>query len=204
MMRSNALFRLAEQVGEAASLAGWALREACRMAMTWPDDRAMVSVRIPPELQRPSLLNLHLAEALELSGLAPERLELRLAEPDLAELGADELLGLCAVRDLGVGVALEHFGTGATSLALLRRLPLSTITLDAALSRHAPQDREDSAILRAILAATRALGLESVADGVQSEAQRQFLVSAGCDGAQGTLLGPDGPQSHLLRKMRLG
>ncbi len=196
LLRTDALFELAAQSGLAGSLAGWAMRQACSMAAHWPDE-AVISVRIPPALHQPALLHLHVAEALETSGLAPERLELRFAEPDMAALSPDELLGLCAIRDLGVGVALEHFGSGATSLTTLRRLPISSLTLSERLLRHVPQDTEDAAILRAIIAVARALGLEIVADGVERAAQCALLTEAGCNAAQGRLFAPDGPQASL-------
>ncbi len=190
-MHSNALYALAEQAGEAACLGGWSLLAACRAAASWPHGAMLVSVRVPRALQYHSLLHLYLTEALDVSGLSPDRLELRFAEPDLADLGADELLCLCAIRDLGVSIAMEHFGTGATSLAALRRLPLSTLTLSNTLFSHVPQDREDTAILRAIIAAARALALQVVADGVQSARQSQALQASGCDAAQGHWFAPD-------------
>lgn len=129
------------------------------------------------------------AAALGRSGLAPAFLELQIAERLLRRADVDIVLRLCELRDLGVGVALHRFGAGGTSLDLLRRLPLSGITLDPALIRNVPGDASSAAILRAVIAAAQAFDLPVTADGIETPAQLDFLRAAGCSFGQGALIG---------------
>ena len=123
------------------------------------------------------------------SGLPAERLNLILPEPALLDIDTDAVLGLSALRDLGVGLCVDNFGAGVASLNLLRRLPLTGIKLARALVRGLPYDREDAAIARAIISTAHALDLTVVADGVDTERQRAFLAHCGCDEGQGALFG---------------
>ncbi len=137
------------------------------------------------------------AAALEESGLMPECLELELTESLLIEVETETLLVLSAIRDLGVGLALDDFGTGYASLAVLKRLPLTAMKLDRSLVRDLPGDREDAAIVRAVVETGHALGLHVVAEGIETEAQRVFLASIGCDEGQGYLFGQPVPPASL-------
>ena len=127
------------------------------------------------------------AQALHHSGLSPDRLELELTESLLVDAGEETFFTLSALRDLGVGLALDDFGTGFASLAMLKRLPLTVMKLDRSLVREVPHDREDTAIVRAVADTGRALGLTVVAEGIETEAQRDFLAGIGCDQGQGFL-----------------
>ena len=133
---------------------------------------ADVSVNVSArQIQDGALLG-QFAAALDESGLAPERLELELTELMLVDAGEETLFVLSAIRDLGVGIALDDFGTGFASLAMLKRLPLTVMKLDRSLVREVPHDREDTAIVRAVAETGRALGLTVVAEGIETEAQR--------------------------------
>jgi EAL domain-containing protein (putative c-di-GMP-specific phosphodiesterase class I) len=116
-------------------------------------------------------------------------LELAFAESVLAEVDTDTLLLLSAIRDLGIGVAVDDFGAGVASLAMLKRLPLTAMKLARTLVREVTTDREDAAIVRAVIETGHALGLRMVADGIESELQRAFLARSGCDEGQGSLFG---------------
>ena len=168
-------------------LAIWSLLRACRTAATWRSN-CVLSLRIPSVLLPAVRLLLQVEAVLAESGLEPERLELRLTEDQLAAMQAADILALSSLRDLGVGIALAQFGTGETSLGLLRRVPVSTVIVAADLLRHLPRDREDGSMLHAILHAAKGLGLSSVACGVERQAQRDFLTGLGCEAVQGPLL----------------
>jgi EAL domain-containing protein (putative c-di-GMP-specific phosphodiesterase class I) len=101
----------------------------------------------------------------------------------------ETLLTLSALRDLGVGLALDDFGTGWASIAMLKRLPLTTLKLDRSMVRDLPGNREDAAIIRAMIGTGHALGLTVVAEGIETELQRAYLGSLGCDQGQGYLFG---------------
>ncbi len=187
---------LAERSGQIIAIGEWVLRAACQQAAGWPPSWSL-SVNVSPrQLEGGALLG-QVSTALETSGLAPERLELELTESLLVDVDTDTLLLLSAVRDLGVGLALDDFGTGYASLAVLKRLPLTVMKLDRSLVRDLPADREDAAIVRAVIATGHALGLTVVAEGIESEAQRAFLAGSGCDEGQGYLFSQPVPPERL-------
>jgi EAL domain-containing protein (putative c-di-GMP-specific phosphodiesterase class I) len=190
---------MAEQAGLTAEIGGWAMLEACSAAAAWPV-QIPVSVAVAArQLDDDALLD-QVAGALAASGLAPERLELELGEESLIGCQTETLLSLAALRDLGVGLALDDFGVGAGSLSLLKRLPLTTLKLGGAMLRDLPRNREDAAIARAVVEAGHALDFIVVAEGVETDAQRAFLVSIGCDAGQGALFGA--PSPHPVQPMR--
>ena len=183
---------MAEQAGMMGEIGGWALAEACAAAAAWPVQipvAVAVSVR---QLDDDAMLD-QVANALAASALPPERLELELAEESLASCQTETLLSLAALRDLGVGLALDEFGAGTASLSLLKRLPLTTLKLGGAMLRDLPRSREDAAIVRAVVEAGHALDFVVVAAGVETDAQRAFLTSIGCDAGQGALFGTPSP-----------
>jgi EAL domain-containing protein (putative c-di-GMP-specific phosphodiesterase class I) len=202
-MISPAVFvPLAEQSGQIVPISGWVLRAACQEARNW---RApwIVSVNVSARQLAAGVLLAQVAAALEESGLPPERLELELTESQLISIDTETLLTLSAVRDAGVGLALDDFGTGYASLALLKRLPLTVMKLDRSLVRNLPTDRDDAAIVRAVVATGHALGLRVVAEGVETEAQRAFLTACRCDEGQGYLFSqPVPPERLAARKAR--
>jgi EAL domain-containing protein (putative c-di-GMP-specific phosphodiesterase class I) len=192
LLAPGAFLPLAEAAGLTAEIGAWALRTACAAAAAWPGGHG-VSVNIAAAQLTGDRLAGQLAAALDRSALAPERLTLEFAEPVLAEAGPDLLLTLAAIRDLGVGLAVDRFGHGPASVSLLRRLPLSMLKLDRSLLRDAASNPCDHAILRALIEAGHALGLCVVADGVETAEQHQLLVELGCDAAQGFLFSAAGP-----------
>ncbi len=100
-------------------------------------------------------------------------------------------------RDLGVGLALDDFGTGYASLAMLRRLPLTVLKLDRSLVHALPREPEDAAIARALVQAGHAMGLCVVAAGIETPAQRDFLLGIGCNAGQGPLFARPLPPAQL-------
>ena len=189
LLPAKAFMPLADISGHAVRIGSWSLGTACAAVAgtpCWPS-HWQVSVRISQRLLVQGTLIGQLADIFERTGLAPERLELALDEALLADIDVDTLLTLSAIRDLGVGVALDDFGTGFASLSALKRLPLTAMKLDRSLIRDLPDDREDAAILRALVSAGHALGFDIVADGIETERQRAFLVASGCDAGQGSL-----------------
>lgn len=176
------------------------LADACADAVGW--DRSRLSVRVPVAQILSGMLMGPLGMALERSGLLPERLELELAGSRLIDGGAEVMLALSALRDLGVGLALDGFGTRCASASVLRRLPLTAIKLDPALVCGLPGDLESAALVRATIATGHALRLTVVAGGIETEAQRAVLSGLGCDEGQGALFG--NPLSAERLRVKLG
>ncbi len=161
------------------------LRLACFEAVTW--GHGIVAVNVSAMQLRGGRMLEQIGAALEHSGLAPERLELELSETILTETDLDTLLTLSIVRDLGVGLVLDDFGTGLASLRMLKRLPLTGLKLDVSLLREIPDNAEDTVIACAVIAAAHALGLVVSAAGIEQESQRLALAGFGCDAGQGPL-----------------
>jgi EAL domain-containing protein (putative c-di-GMP-specific phosphodiesterase class I) len=186
---------LAERSGIINEIGSWVLTNACREAASWsaigveaglePGDAPLVSVNVSArQLVDDALLD-QVALALESSGLPPEQLELEITEAVLLDDEVETLLILAALRDLGVGLSLDDFGTGAASLFTLKRLPLTAMKLDRSLVRDLPHQAEDRAIISAVIHTGHALGLDMIAEGVETAAQQSFLAEIGCDAAQG-------------------
>ncbi len=202
MVPPAAFIPLAEEYGQITAIGGWAMATACLEAQSWRG--GVVSVNISGRQLRDGALLAQVAAALEVSDLIPERLELELTESVLADTSLDMLLALSAVRDLGVGLALDDFGMGFASLAMLKRLPLTMMKLDRALIRDLPRSHEDAAIVRAVIATGHALGLSIVAEGIETEEQRAFLAGCGCDEGQGYLFSEPLPAAQIRAQMEAG
>lgn len=177
---------LADETGHILGIGGWALRAACRQAASWRGDPT-ISVNVSARQLLEGVLAGQVAAALAESGLPAERLELDLAEPMLVQADVEMILTLSAIRDLGVGLAVDDFGAEFGSLTMLKRLPLTAMKLDCSLTRGVPADPEEGAVLRGLVAVGHALGLLVIAEGVETEPQRAFLTAIGCDEAQGHL-----------------
>jgi len=192
----NAFVPLAEESGLITPIGAWVLENAAAEALGWPKHMTL-SVNVSARQLHDGALLRQVAEALERSGLSPDRLELELTESLLVDAGEETLFTLSALRDIGVGIALDDFGTGFASLAMLKRLPLTVMKLDRSLVRGVPHDREDMAIVRAVCATGRALGLTVVAEGIETEVQRNFLADIGCNEGQGYLFSRPIPPAQL-------
>jgi EAL domain-containing protein (putative c-di-GMP-specific phosphodiesterase class I) len=134
-----------------------------------------------------------LAELVTRTGINPHHLKLELTESAVVK-NIDELVDkMHAIRALGVTLAMDDFGTGQSSLTNLRRLPVQQLKIDQSFVRHLPHNASDLAIVRTIIAMSGTLGLEVVAEGVESQAQYQALAENGCLAYQGLFFGAPMP-----------
>ena len=178
---------LAEDIGFIVDLGTWVLRETCRQMVTWdcagfqvPRISVNLSVK---QLARKNFSQL-LRDILQDSGLAPDRLELEITESVIMEVDNAYAI-LAELRELGVHFSIDDFGTGYSSLAYLKKLPVQTLKIDRAFVTGIGQNPSDEAIIEAILKIANSLGLLTVAEGVETEAQLAYLRSMGCDQIQG-------------------
>jgi EAL domain-containing protein (putative c-di-GMP-specific phosphodiesterase class I) len=125
--------------------------------------------------------------ALSETGLDPHCLEIEITEHSMVEDIDSNVEQLRTLRELGVQVAVDDFGTGLSSLAYLKRLPIGKLKIDRAFVKDLPGNQDDAAIASAIISMAHRLGLTVVAEGVETEAQRDFLAAQGCDCLQGYL-----------------
>ena len=180
---------VAEQSGLILPLGHWVLQRACREAMAWHGMglALRVSVNLSPRQLRDRDLANKVADALHGSGLAHQSLELEFTE----QLLVQDAPGLAAMIEhlhhLGVRLAMDDFGTGISSLSHLWRFPLSTLKLDVSFVADLDDHPEVTGPLRAVLATARELGLETVAEGIESRAQLSFLREGHCEFGQGYL-----------------
>jgi EAL domain-containing protein (putative c-di-GMP-specific phosphodiesterase class I) len=135
--------------------------------------------------------------ALRRTGAAPEKLKLELTESVLADDMAALVHKMSQLKEAGVGFSLDDFGTGYSSLAYLKRLPLDQLKIDQSFVRDVLTDPNDAAIAKTIVALGKSLGLNVVAEGVETVEQRCFLVESGCHGFQGYLLSRPLPVEQL-------
>ena len=138
-----------------------------------------------------------LLQVLEQTGANPERLKLELTESLLLADVEDVIARMQQLRERGVGFSLDDFGTGYSSLSYLKRLPLDQLKIDQSFVRDVLTDPNDAAIACTIVALAQSLGLDVVAEGVETQGQREFLLRNGCQQFQGYLFGRPGPADLL-------
>lgn len=193
---------LAEDVGLIGKLGDHTLRRACRQLADQQSDalsRARVSVNVSPRQFRDDDFPEQVADVLADTGLAPARLELEIAESTMMQDRDASTAILDRLRQLGVGLSVDDFGTDASSLHLLKRLPLDYLKIHASFIRGVPDDRDDTAVTEAIIAMAKRLGLGVVAQGIETEAQAMFVRSSGCDEGQGFLFSRPLPAGEMRR-----
>ena len=191
---------IAEETGVIEAIGTWVLNEACRQMALWREagfDLKHVAVNVSAhQLRSPDLVS-QVQAAITHFGLSPGELELEITESVAMEDPERAIGQLRALRDSGVELAIDDFGTGYSSLAYLKMLPIHTLKLDRAFVRDIETDENDAAISAATLALARNLGLRVVAEGVETEAQRDFLSSHACNLLQGYLFGKPEPADVL-------
>ncbi len=192
---------LAEESGLILQLGEWIMDVACARLVAWAKQPGLahltlatnVSVR---QFRHPGFVKLVHA-ALERSGADPRKLKLELTEHLLANDMKDTLEKMTELRACGVRFSLDDFGTGHASLSYLKRLPFDELKIDQSFVRDALTDPNDATIARTIVALGQSLGLAVVAEGVETEGQRAFLASNGCDVYQGHLFGQPLPPDRF-------
>jgi len=165
----------------------WILHEATRQAATWPRD-LKVSINLSPVQFRNRRLLATIVSALEHSRLLPSRLQIEITESTLLDAGEQTLGMLRDLRELGVRVALDDFGTGYSSLNYLRKFPFDKIKIDKSFVDDIDRRNQSRAIVQAIIDLTSALGMATVAEGVETTSQLDTLRDLGCDEIQGYVI----------------
>ena len=179
---------LAEETGLIVPIGNWVLRAACQQNVAW--QRAglpplCVSVNISPRQFAHENLVSDIADALSESGLQPNLLELEITEGTVMDNLDHATRLLETINQMGVRLAIDDFGTGYSSLAQIKRFPIDTLKVDRSFVRDLNTNAEDRAITQAIIAMGKALGLNVVAEGVETPEQEDFLRQHSCDAIQG-------------------
>jgi diguanylate cyclase (GGDEF)-like protein len=201
LLLPDSFLAVAEETGQLIPITRWLLRETTRQAARWAAQglTLRMAVNISARHFSAETLVRDVRVALRESGLPPEQLLLELTETSVAEDPTRAEDQLAVLRGLGVRVAIDDFGTGWSSLAQLLALPIGTLKIDRSLivaAERMPSDNS-GAVLAAIVALTRTLGIASIAEGVETTEHLRLVREAGCDLAQGWLLAHPMPAEEL-------
>ena len=198
---------LLEKSGLIIDVGGWVLDEACQQIARWREhvgERVTVAVNVSSiQLHSPCFIG-RVRSALEKSGINPSLLELELTESSLVNDPAKAASTLIELKKLGVQLALDDFGTGYSSLSYLTQFEFNRLKIDQSFVRDILVDPKDLVIVKAIVAMGHALGLEVVAEGVETVAERDLLDSLGCDSFQGYLVGRPGKPEEISPMLGVG
>jgi len=198
---------LAERSGLILSIGDWVLHEACRQMRAW-QDAGFAAGTMAVNLSARQLRQMDLAAKVSLvlhdTGLTPTDLELEVTESSLMDNLATAATVLGDLERLGLRIAVDDFGTGYSSLSYLKTFPIHCLKIDRSFIRDIPDDEDDAAIVRTIIALAENLDLTVVAEGVETDAQLAYLRANRCDQAQGYLFSRPLPPDACLGLLRAG
>ncbi len=195
------LFAIAERAALVAPLSRHVVARALEDAATWPEGLTLSLNITPEELGDPRFAH-DFAALIGQSDIAPQRLMLEITEDLLLRNLAQAASALKALRGLGFRTALDDFGAGFCNFRYLRELPLDALKLDKAMVEGVPADATALAVLRAIVALAKALGLAVYAEGIEDEIQRAAITAEGCDYWQGFLRAQPMPSARVVALAR--
>jgi diguanylate cyclase (GGDEF)-like protein/PAS domain S-box-containing protein len=197
MVPPLAFIPAAEDSGLIVELGAWVLRQSCIEAATWPGELHVAVNLSVRQLADRAIVSV-VADALQASGLSPGRLVLEVTESALMANAEMALSCLQDLKALGVRLAIDDFGTGYSSLVYLKRMPVDAIKVDRSFVDGLGDDQEDTAIVSSVISLAHAVGVQAIAEGVETEAQQGHLQDLGCDLAQGYLWSRPVPAADLI------
>ena len=187
----NRFIPIAEDTGLIVPIGQWVLETACAQLQAWSVEARtcdlQLAVNVSARQFRQADFVDQLRKVIERSGADPLRLKLELTESLVLDNVADTIAKMNVIKQFGVSFSMDDFGTGYSSLSYLTRLPLDQLKIDRAFVSRLPDNQSDAVIAQTIVTMGRSLGLKVLAEGVENEAQRQFLENHGCHGYQGFL-----------------
>ena len=192
---------LAETLGLIDKIGAWVLKEACRTAATWPRDLT-VAVNLSPAEFAAGRISDIVAQALKDAGLAPHRLELEITETLLLDDSAAVMAELLKLKEMGVAVVMDDFGTGHSSLSYLWKFPFDKIKIDRSFMKGFDGSTRDAeTVIKTIIALGRELKMQVTVEGVETAKHADFLATADSDQAQGFFFGHPMPAADIAAKL---
>jgi diguanylate cyclase (GGDEF)-like protein/PAS domain S-box-containing protein len=191
---------LAEDTGLIVPIGEWVIRSACRQGKIWMDAGYPLQVAVNLSIRqfRKEGLVQFIADAVREAGYKTELLEVEITESLMMDDPESIKATLTALRDRGIKVALDDFGTGYSSLGYLKQFPLEYVKIDKSFVRDTPDDPDSVAIVKTIIAMAKNLRLSLIAEGIETERQRDLLCAEGCDAAQGFYFSRSVPADEIL------
>lgn len=205
MITPGRFIPIAEESGLIVPIGAWVLREACRQAVAWEQadlPPLLIAVNLSAVQFKRGDLHQTILEALQDSGLSPQRLELELTESILIQDTESTLATVRALKSLGVLLSIDDFGTGYSSLSYLKRLAVDKLKIDQSFVRDLATNPDDAAIVRAIIQMAHGLKLATIAEGVEDALTLENLRSFQCDEVQGYHFAQPMPAEEFVRYMR--
>ncbi len=197
---------VAEEAGLIVPIGQWVLRTACSQLLAWQRTglgQIPISVNISAiQLRHPDFVDL-VGDVLAETGFSPEWLDLEITEGMVMSRTENMIARLEALKALGLSLSVDDFGTGYSNLGYLNSFPLDRLKIDQSFVSGLPEDENAASIVRALLGLAHNLGLEVVAEGVETMAQAEFLIGCGCERAQGYLFGRPLSVSEAEQRLRL-
>jgi diguanylate cyclase (GGDEF)-like protein/PAS domain S-box-containing protein len=198
LLSPSAFVPLAEETGLIVGIGEWVLREACTEAKRWSEPLTLAVNLSARQLAQHDLVAM-VRTAISETGTDPSRLCLEITESAVMESGAATTAQLRALKSLGVQLAIDDFGTGFSSLAHLRRFPVDVLKIDGTFVAGLGREPQDASIAAAVISLAHALGLTTVAEGVETDEQLAILKELGCNLGQGYLFARPLPPEEALR-----
>ena len=201
LLAPGAFLSSLERNGLIVPVGRWVLKEACRQGAQWhaAGHPLVIAANISAYQLSSGTLISDVAEALELSGLDPSHLVIEITESVLMTDATSTIEQLRGLKRLGVRIAIDDFGTGYSSLAYLRQFPIDILKVDQSFVAAMMQSREAAAVVRTVIQLAQALGLETVAEGIEHVDQLHRLRAEGCDTGQGYLISKPLPARDVVR-----
>jgi diguanylate cyclase (GGDEF)-like protein/PAS domain S-box-containing protein len=182
---------LAERTGLIGPISEWVLEEACRQGRTWRDAGLdlYVSVNMPAAFWEPTAMR-HVLDTIDSFGLSPDRMMIEITESTVARESLHAAPILAELHERGLRLAIDDFGTGESSLGRLHQMSVTTLKIDRSFVAGVPADHNACVLVSGVIGLADGLGLQALAEGIETEAQRAFLVAHSCPLGQGYLFSP--------------